>query len=372
MAKRFFVLAAAGALAGAAAAAAAADGFSTDLSKGWRLTVGPQSGFNANARLGVKAGAVPLPAGRFSSTRDAARAAGDAVDGALADGTRADLGGGAFVDPSDAAGVPGGTWNWRAPGRTVVRHDAYVEESTAYEALGGSSKDDAEAVGAAFGVERAVWKRGRFGVDAGFSFAFFLKDSWFKGSAGGWTRTDARRGGTYDTAADLGNADVFDDPWARNPDGSYGAGSFDGPGPVLDLSDVSVSHGWTDGVSETSATRSGPFSLRGDLRTYEFQFALRPYCEVADWFVVRGTLGVGVDHRRLGVEFDGRGDGTAHGWDCYMVAGLGGMFRWRGACLGADVLRKEFSDGLDVDTRHVRGTVDAEGWVLRVYVGYEF
>lgn len=360
------------ALAGALAGAAAADGFCADLSKGWRLTVGPQFNFNANARLGVKAGAVPLPAGSSSSTRGAAKAAGDAVDAAFADGTRADLGGGAFVDPSDSAGVPGETWNWRAPGASVVRRDAYVEESTAYEALGGSAKDDSEAVGAAFGVERAVWRGGRFGVDLGFSFAFLLKDNWFRGSAGGRTRTDARREGTYDTAADLGNADVFGDPWARNPDGSYGAGSSDGPGPVLDLSDVSVSHGWTDGASSSSTTRSGPFSLRGDLRTYEFQLALRPYYEVADWFVVRGTLGAGVDYRRLGVEFDGRGDGTAHGWDCYMVVGLGGMFRWRGACLGADVLRKEFSDGLDVDTRHVRGTVDAEGWVLRAYVGYEF
>ncbi len=369
MTKSFWVLAAAGALAGVAAAA---DGFYTDLSKGWRLTVGPQFNFNANARLGVKAGAVPLPAGSFSGTRDDARAAGDAVDAAFADGTRADLGGGAFVDPSDAAGIPGETWNWRAPGASAVRRDAYVEESTAYEAFGGSSKDGSESVGAAFGVERAVWKRGRFGVDAGFSFAFFLKDGWFKGSAGGWTRTDARRGGTYDTVADLGNADVFADPWARNPDGSYGAGSFDGPGPVLDLSDVSVSHGWTDGALETSTTRSGPFSLRGDLQTYEFQFALQPYYEVTDWFAVRGTLGVGVDYRRLGVEFDGRGDGTARGWDYYMVVGLGGMFRWKGVCLGADVLRKEFSDGLDVDTRHVRGTVDAEGWILRAYVGYEF
>lgn len=361
------------ALAGTLAGAAEADGFCTDLSKGWRLTVGPQFDFNANARLGVKAGAVPLPAGSRSGTRAAAKAAGDAVDDALADGTRADLGGGAFVDPSDSAGgADGGTWNWRAPGRTVVRRDAYVEETTAYEARGGSAKDDSEAVGAAFGVERAVWRRGRFGVDAGFSFAFALRDGWFKGSAGGWTRTDSRREGTYDTTADLGNADVFGDPWARNPDGSFGAGSFDGPGPVLDLSGVSVSHGWTDGASSSTTTRSGPFSLRGDLQTYEFQLALRPYYELTDWFVVRGTLGAGVDYRRLGVEFDGRGDGTAHGWDCYMVLGLGGMFRWEGVCLGADVLRKEFSDGLDVDTRHVRGTVDSEGWILRAYVGWEF
>ncbi len=365
---KFFVLA----LAAAVAGAAEADGFCTDLTKGWRLTVAPQFNFNANARLGVKAGAVPLPAGSFSSTRADAQSRGDAVDDALAGGGRADLGGGAFVDASDSAGGAGGTWNWSVPGQTVTRHDAYVEESTAYRALGGVAKDDSEAVGAAFGVERAVWKCGRFGVDVGFSFAFLLRDNWFKGSAGGVERTDARREGTYDTTADLGNADVFGDPWARNPDGSFGAGSFDGPGPVLDLSDVSVSHGWTDGAASTATTRSGPFSLRGDLRMYEFQLALRPYYELTDRFVVCGTLGAGVDYRRLGVEFDGRGDGAAHDWDCYMVVGLGGMFRWRGACLGADVLRKEFSDGLDVDTRHVRGTVDSEGWILRAYLGWEF
>ena len=50
--------------------------FVTDLSKGWRFSVGPQFGFNASGRLGVKGGAIPLPASSFSSTRGAAKAAG--------------------------------------------------------------------------------------------------------------------------------------------------------------------------------------------------------------------------------------------------------------------------------------------------------
>lgn len=357
------------------AAAAFADGFNTDLGHGWRLTVGPQFNFNAKGRLGVKRAAAPLPASSSASTRAAAQAAGDGL--AVGNG-RTDFPNGAYIDPTDAAGVAGETWNWYVPagaldgGRMSFAH-AYTERTTVYEAAGGgTAKDDGESVGATFGLDRTLWTRGDFGVDLGFNFSFFLKDNWFKGRTGGWTRTDTVTEGTYNTDVNLGNAAVLNDPWARNADGSFGAGSFDGPGPVLSTDEIDVSHRWGAERTRTATGTRGPLSVRGDLRMYEFQLALKPYYELTDWFMVRGTVGVGLDYRNLDVRVSGAGKDSAHDWDCYMITGLGGMFHWKDVCLGADFLRKVFDDDMDVNTRYVRGEIGNANWMLRVYVGYEF
>lgn len=351
------------------------DGFVTDLGHGWRLTVGPQFNFNAKGRLGVKSGAVPLPASSYSSTRAAARASGDGASGGTG---RQTFPNGAYIDLNDAAGVSGETWNWHVPagaldGGRMTFSESYIEQATVYSATGtGRDKDDAYSVGANFGLDRTIWKWGDFGVDVGFNFSFFIKDNWFKGSAGGYTRTDTYMEGTYNTDVDLGNADVFSDPWAQNPDGSWGAGSFDGPGPVLDLDEVSISHRWGAERTRYSSTSYGPFSIRGDLQMYEFQLALKPYYELTDWFMVRGTVGAGLDYRNLDVRVSGLGKDLEHDWDCYMICGLGGMFHWKDICLGADFLRKVFDDDMDVSTRYADGSIGNADWILRVYIGYEF
>ena len=222
----------------AVAEASEGDGFVTDLGHGWRFTAGPQFNFNAKGRLGVKSWAMPVPASVYSSSRAAAQAAGDAIS--VGNG-RADLPNGAYIDPSDAAGISGETWNWRVPsgqlnGGTMSFANGYAERSTVYEASnGGYANDDAYSVGANFGIDRTVWTWGDFGVDVGFNFSFFIKDNWFKGTSGGYVRTDTYTEGTYNTDVNLGNAAVFSDPWAQNPDGSYGAGTFHGPGPVINL-----------------------------------------------------------------------------------------------------------------------------------------
>ena len=254
------------------------DGFNAELGHGWRFTAGPQFNFGAKGRLGVKSGAIPTPAPYSSSTKAAAQAAGDGISVGTG---RTDFPNGGYIDPNDAAGIAGETWNWRIPAgqltgtQTSFSHP-YTEQTTTYSAIGGSDKDDAYSVGANFGLDRTVWKWCDFGVDAGFNFSFFIKDKWFKGASGGYTRTDTYTEGTYNTDVDFGNADVFSDPWAQNPDGSWGAGSFDGPGPVLDLDDISVSHNWGEERTSLSTTSRSPFSIRGDLQMYEFQFALKP------------------------------------------------------------------------------------------------
>ena len=358
----------------AAAIADCEDGFNTSWGDGWRFSVGPQFNFSANGRLGVKGRAIPVPPPSHSSTRAAAKTAGDGIS--VGSG-RTDFGNGAYIDSEDAAGISGETWNWYVPAGALNNGSmsfasGYAERTTVYNAFGGSAKDDASPVGANFGLDRTIWKRGDFGVDVGFNFSFFIKDSWFKGSAGGRTRTDTYAEGVYRTDVSLGNDDVFGDPWAQNPDGSYGAGTFDGPGPVLDLDEVSVSHGWSAGRTRTSTAFYGPFSIRGDLQMYEFQLSLKPYYELTDWFMVRGTLGVGLDYRNLDVRVSGLGKDSERDWNCYMICGVGGMFHWENICLGADFLRKVFDDDMDVGTRYVSGGVGNAGWMLRVYAGYEF
>lgn len=349
--------------------------FVTDLSKGWRFSVGPQFNFNASGRLGVKGGAIPLPAASFSSTRGAAQSAGDSI--AVGTG-KTTFGNGAFIDPNDAAGIVGETWNWYVPAGQMRNGsmsfaNAYSEHSTVYEAVGGSDKDSNWSVGTSFGIDRAIWTYGDFGVEVGFNFAFFLKDDWFKGSAGGYRRTDSVIEGEYLTDVNF-NPDVVNDPWAQNPDGSWGVGTYEGPGPILDLNngDVAVSHRWGAESSRSTTSFSGPFSIRGDLQMYEFQLALKPYYELTEWFMVRGTLGVGLDYRNFDVKISGLGGETVDDWDCYMVYGLGGMFYWKGICLGADFLGKVFDDDLNVDTKYVNGSIGNAKWGFRAYVGYEF
>lgn len=353
----------------------AEDGFNTELGHGWRLTIGPQFNFNAKGRLGVRSGAIPVPSSSASNTRDAARAG---ADGLSIGSGRTDFPNGAYIDPNDSAGIAGETWNWHVPagainGGRMSFASAYYEQSTTYSALhGGQNKDDANSVGANFGLDRTLWKCGDFGVDIGFTFSFFVRDNWFKGQAGGYTRTDVYTEGAYVTDIDVGNADVFSDPWAQNPDGSYGVGTFDGPGPVLNLGDISVSRRAEETSTRTTSSSYGLFSIRGDMQMYEFQLALKPFYELTDWFMVRGTVGVGLDYRNFDVKVTGHGKDSERDWDCYMVCGLGGMLHWKNICLGADFLRKVLDDDVDVNTRYVNGSIANANWTCRVYVGYEF
>ena len=53
---------------------------------------------------------------------------------------------------------------------------------------------------------------------------------------------------------------------------------------------------------------------------------------------------------------------TVDDWDCYMGYGFGGMFHWKGVCLGVDFPGKAFDDDLDVDTTYVNGSIGNAKW----------
>ena len=114
-------------------------GFNSSWSEGWRFRAGPQFSFGAKGRLGAKPGAMRLPPALSSSSRDAAQAEGDAMTPSSG---RMSFPNGAFIDPVDAAGQEGSTWNWYIPagqqaGGTMSFSSPYSEQSTIYTALGG-------------------------------------------------------------------------------------------------------------------------------------------------------------------------------------------------------------------------------------------
>ena len=143
----------------ASAATLAADAeFITDLGQGWRLTVGPQFNFNAKGRLGVKSRAIPMPSPYSSSTKAVAQAAGDGIS---AGSGRMEFPNGGYIDPDDAAGIAGETWNWRIPagqlsGTQMSFSHPYTERSTTYSTIDGSDKDNNYSISTNFGLDRAI------------------------------------------------------------------------------------------------------------------------------------------------------------------------------------------------------------------------
>lgn len=340
----------------------------------WRLTVGPQISIGTKGTLGVKAVAIPVPVNKKTSTRSDAKSSGDRIS--IGDG-RTDLGNGAYIDANDSAGKNGESWNWYVPagqmnnGKIEIANQ-YSEHSTEYSTLGDYDTDSSDCVGVNFGIDRMLLKKGRIGLDLGFGFAFLIKDNWFEGKSGYYSKIDTTVDGVYNTSVDFGNADVFEDAWAQNPDGSYGAGSFDGPGPVLNLNEISVSQSWGKEQKKVKTTNYGPFDLNADLEIYEFQLALKPYYEVTEWFMLRGIIGAGLDYRRLDVAVSNVCSDTDSDWSFYMLCGVGGILRWENVCFGVDAIAKVFNEDMDVDTKYVEGSISDADCQLNIFVGYEF
>ncbi len=238
-----------------------------------------------------------------------------------------------------------------------------------------SSKDDDCTAGFNVGLDRELWRKGDFGVDLGVGFSYFFGHNFFRASGAAYSLQETGESGDYVTDIAFSPV-VVNDPWAQNADGSYGAGTYDGPGPVLDLSggDITVSHRW---ANQSSYSRSSSYRLRasGDYEELEMMFAVKPFWEVTDWFRVRGTLGVAVSRTHFTFDVDGPEYSSRQrfdDWAVYGVGGLGGMFSWKGVCLGFDVLARFLDDDIEIRGRDVRGSVERSPWMLTVYVGYAF
>lgn len=347
-----------------AAAAAEGDGFNTDFFGGWRITAGGAMNANIRSKLHLRqVYGAPVVDGL---TRSEAQARGDAYR--FGEG-RVNLPNGGFIDPNSSASASGGTWNWHLPAGALDASGTYSIIDSYSEASRSSSgiKDDDYAAGFSFGLDREVWRRGDVGVDFGAVFSFFRKNDMIKAGS-----SSSSSSGAYVTDVSF-NPDIVLDPWSRNPDGSYGAGTADGPGPVLDIDggDITVSHRWTSDGASSSALR-----VHGDYEELEMIFALKPWYDLADWFRVQATLGAAVSRTHFKFSTFGASTGVDRqrfdDWSVYGVGGLGGMFRFEDFCLGFDFLARFLDNAMKIDGRNVHGTIDRGGWFFRVYVGYEF
>ena len=367
-------------MAALAAPAMAEDGWTTDFTSGWRLTVGGAMGGNMRTRLHTRGPKVATPVAASSGSRAAAQAAGDALD---VDGSsRVEFPNGAFIDPNDSAGVAGETWNWNVPAGaldddyTMSFRNSYSATTFAESYNDIRRGDDDYLAGFDVGFDRNLFKMGAFGVDLGFGFAYFRNHDFYRSGGTYYTASSTTSSGSYVTDVSF-NREVLGDSWAQNADGSYGAGTYAGPGPVLDLNsgDVTVSHRWDSLASSTSSSSLSVYT-KGDYDEIDLTLSVKPYYELTDWFRVQGTLGVEVS--RSSAEFETWTSGGYRNhekfdrWRACGIAGLGGMFSYAHVCLGFDFLARVFDDDLSLHGQNVDGTLERAPWLFRVYAGCEF
>ena len=193
-----------------AAPAMAEDGWNTDFTSGWRLTVGGAMGGNMRTRLHTRGPKVATPVAASSGSRAAAQAAGDALD---VDGSsRVEFPNGAYIDPNDSAGVTGETWNWKIPAGaldsnyTMSFKNTYSVSSISESYGDVAHKSDDYLAGFDIGFDRNLYKKGAFGVDLGFGFAFFRNHDFYKSGGTYYSSSSTAESGAYVTAHRLADA----------------------------------------------------------------------------------------------------------------------------------------------------------------------
>ena len=355
------------------------------LGSGWRLTAGGAMNGNIRTRLNSRGpsytGSIGAPAA--GDAKAEAQAKGDAYD-SVTQG-RVTLPNGGFIDPVDSAGIAGETWNWYMPAGSLDANGTYsfsnpyreVSSVQSYNSV--YSGDDDYAAGVNIELSRSVYEGEGWGVDFAFGFNYFQKDDFYKSGGQYYSRTDTVKEGSYNTSVTIDN-DVFSDPWSQNADGSWGAGTFGGPGPVLVLNNggVNITHSWGK-ETVTPYSSSGSIYTHGDYREIEMLFALKPYYDITDWFRVIGTVGVGVSQAHFDFKSGGsiNGQGFSHNqsfddWACYGVAGLGAMLHYSHVCLGFDFLGRFLQEDIDINGKYVDGYIERAPWMMKVYLGVEF
>jgi len=377
MKKLIFAFAVAGTLAASA-------GWNLCLTSGWRVIGGANYNSGLKTDLAVSGAravpylpSVPTPGGMT-------RAQAESSAWRVMNGQAVRFGDGGYINPdySGREELPGYTWNWHAPagayrnGSMMFGYDYTEVSSASVGSLVNSSRDSRDMPGFTVEIQRNLGQWGNFGLDMGFGFNYFRRNDAFKSSGEVYRRTDTVENGTYVTSVGMeqGMAD-----WAKNPDGSYGAGTFDGPGALMSIGSGSFS--FSDRMRNISRTTHSMYlDSSADYEEIEMTITAKPYYDITEWFRVVGTLGAAVSRGQLDFDMMAMSGGQRiysdserfSQWDCYGVGGLGGMFHYWHMCLGFDFLARFFDRAIDVDGRSVSGTVERCPWMFRVYAGFEF
>lgn len=365
-------------------------GWNLDPASGWRIVGGANYNAGLKTDLNVNgAGAIPYmttierPAGATKSEAETASKA-------ILNGQRVDLPNGGYIDPNYAGkdNYPDYTWNWHvqfseySSGAISYSYD-YVELSSAGTgSLNDHASTERDLPGFTIELQRNLGQWGDFGLDVGLGFNYFARNNIFHSKGEVYRRIDSIESGRY--VSTISSPDL-DETWlsqAQNPDGSYGAGTYDGPGAMLPLSSSDQNTiSFSSKISNISqSTQSLYLDSSADYEEFELTIMAKPYYDVTEWFRVVSTLGVAVSRGRLDFDILAMSNGRRiytdserfHQWDCYGIGGLGGMLHHGQTCIGVDLYARFFDCDINIDGRNVSGSVERCPWMFSAYVGFAF
>ncbi len=339
---------------------------------GWRVSAGGFAGFGLKTKLRFA-----VPERVYSGPTSPAVGSPADIAAALAGGRRVSFLNGAYVDPS---GNYEGTFtqNWRFPASSVDRTTGAVRLDSAQidgAGMSGRGSDDKTAFGASVELARTLYAHeDGFGVDLAVGFSWMRRNNCFKGRSGG--KYMDRSSYLYTPTPNGSNQAILTSPYIQPTDGYYGSGSAGGFAPVLDWSDLGP--GTIEQISSTSSSYS--LYAEGDYEEWNALLMAKPWWALTDWWLLTGTLGVGVSRSEFEIDVSGRfGDGgsysshrTTDKWDCYGVGGFGVMFRvWR-LDLSCDVLARFCQNDIKVHSEAVSGRIEKPDVFVCCAVGFEF
>jgi len=347
----------------------------------WRVAVG--AAFNAGVKADIGRPNMPLPAPTTVSTTTTTK------EEALRNAQAHQYDEGGYIG-GDVDGA-WGTTDWELPGSTYNNVDTFTLHN-AYRGAGGYAGSSAwndnssseMQYGLSFEVSRELWihdeeDEHRWGVDLAFAFSYFFSRDIYRangyssyvqqGPDGSYVTTVHD---THNTMYDYNN--YGDNAYEGHPySGMYGHGATaDGFSPMLWWSDVGQPQ---DTGSSGGAISYNKYSASGDYQELEMLLMLRPWYEITDWWRVYAEIGLGVSWGNFESDFYGSGLDYSEDfsqWDCYGVAGLGTMFRYKMIDLSVDFLGRFLRDDMDVDGTYAKGSIQRSDWGFRVMVGVDF
>jgi len=345
----------------------------------WRIAIG--GAFNGGVRSHLKARNLPQPVNRAaamilpSETEEAAwgRALNYEYDG------------GGYIK-TDSQGGDVQTQNWSLPASAYRGNGKFELDNTYKKAVTGNPvqnhadlSEDESQFGVVAEISREIWSNEenednyRWGIDFVAEFAYFFQKNVYR-EHGDVTRDDKLIEGLIRTEVEDRAATYdYDVPPSS---GMYGDGVYNaGAGhPSLRWSKIGTPENKGEQSSRTITSTAG-YSASGDYRELEMLFMLRPWYEITDWWRIHANIGVGVSWGYFESDFYGSNGHYCENfdqWDAYGVAGLGTRLRYGRVDLSIDFLGRFLRDDMDINGRHVSGSLSRASWGFQVMAGYEF
>jgi hypothetical protein len=303
--------------------------------------------------------------------------------------TQRDYDNGGVVRDSAWTGGDGRTWNWSAD--SAAQYDAASERLTfdgyygVTEARIGSHEtpgrsDSSEMAGVSVDFAREVWRGDTFRLSVSAGGSYFperellsVRQSFGAGSYRSevWRITD-----TYDVSGWNGMVpDV-------NGAGGIGAGTFDGPGPLIPFIPVSRTEG-LDGVLADETFGGGAWA-EADLWLAEGRLCLVPEWQALDRLSLFGTVGVSLGYVGVSTRSGSwmtqntataarRSSGSEEEWVVQAILGLGVRFAVTDR-VGLSLLGEARLPGKDIDFNAApyAGEIELGVWSAGVRADYCF